>query len=287
MCSEEERQSIRQLVEWPNKGQQRGFPFPIDLVLGPEQMQAIKSGKEKDKGQNSRKQKEKRVVLIMGEAGTGKTTILLAILSKYTGRHLEGKNLKRTVFYIPSHKITFRNYIKFFIEKFCAGNWVTIIGESEEEKIGKSIDSIYLLDEVYDINIVRRNINRGKIYAVLIVTGDMALRLQVFSRPDVELVYCRKVYRSPTDIAKSCSKLKRLIDMKKCGTDLLQRRSFNYNDELSFTHRDIPWEMSFSNQPPLSELCTVRVEALCDNLPNLDTLIQKFHLVVIWVSQKI
>ena len=79
--------------------------FPTDLVLGPEQLEAINSDKE--------------INLLIGEAGSGKTTVLLAILFKYTGKHLKYCDLRKVVFIIPESKIAFTEYVEGFIKENC------------------------------------------------------------------------------------------------------------------------------------------------------------------------
>ena len=79
--------------------------FPTDLVLGPEQLEAINSDKE--------------INLLIGEAGSGKTTVLLAILFKYTGKHLKHRDLRKVIFIIPGTKVAFTKYVERFIKENC------------------------------------------------------------------------------------------------------------------------------------------------------------------------
>ena len=55
-----------EVVGWTRKIKSNNVKFPTGLVLGPEQLEVINS--------------EKRVAIMEGEAGTGKTTVLLALL---------------------------------------------------------------------------------------------------------------------------------------------------------------------------------------------------------------
>ena len=79
--------------------------FPTDLVLGPEQLEAINS--------------VANVNLLIGEAGSGKTTVLLAILFKFTGKHLKPCDLRKVIFIIPERKVAFTKYVEGFIKEYC------------------------------------------------------------------------------------------------------------------------------------------------------------------------
>ena len=79
--------------------------FPANLVLGPEQLEAINS--------------DAQINLLIGEAGSGKTTVLLAILFKHTGKHLQHRDLRNVVFIIPEEKVAFTKYVAVFIKKHC------------------------------------------------------------------------------------------------------------------------------------------------------------------------
>ena len=228
-----------EVVEWTRKLKINDVKFPTALVLGPAQLKVIES--------------KKRVVIVEGEAGTGKTTVLLALLWKLSGKHVPVEELKHVVFYNPSYKTALKNYIAAFVDEFCHVNWVKVITELEEAEIGKNADtSVYLLDEVYDTTI-ERNINRGRIYAVLIVTDQLSFSFNLFSRPDVEVIYFRKIYRSPMQIARCCSKIKRLLDQENVDSNCC-------TSNKSYI-RCLPWEMSYSNQPPLSENSSIVVKS--------------------------
>ena len=55
--------------------------FPFNLVLGPEQLDATNS--------------DAHFNLLIGEGGSGKTTVLLAVLFKHTGKHLKHCDLRK------------------------------------------------------------------------------------------------------------------------------------------------------------------------------------------------
>ena len=223
--------------------------FPRAIVLGPEQIKAIKS--------------ERRVILLMGEAGTGKTTVLLATLFKYTGKHVPAQNRKKVVFSIPYHKMTFKNDILSFIKQFCFREWVEILLGFNEGRVCRNTGStVYLFDEIYDTDFLSRILARGKIYAVVIPGEKITTELKRFHcfRSDLELIYFRKTYRTPAEISRCCVKLKRLLDEEKYKKkNQVKAHSLGYNSTYqdipcyNSTYQDIPWEMSFSNSTPLRE----------------------------------
>ena len=236
-CSKEEKEVTQKAVGWKKSSV---LQFPREIVLGPEQIKAINS--------------ERRVVLLMGEAGTGKTTVLLATLFKYTGKHITEEDKKKVVFSIPYHKKTFKNNLVSFIEQFCVREWVEIVLGFDDERVCRNTGStVYLFDEIYDTNFLSRILVRGKIYAVVIPGEKMTfepLKRFLFPRSDLEFIHFRKIYRTPAKISRCCVKLKRLLDEEKYKKkNQVKAHSLDYNS----TYQDIPWEMSFSNSTPLRE----------------------------------
>ena len=190
-CSKTESKEIKQSVAWSEK---TVIEFPKTLVFGPEQQKAIMHSK-------------RRVTVLMGEPGSGKTTVLLALLFKYTGKHVSERQKKKVVFSIPPHKTTFRDDIYSFIKEFCSRDWVEVVMGLDESKIGRNTGStIYLFDEVYDANFLFSKLNVGKSYTALIAGEKLAYSSDIFRfpRPDYEIVYFRKLYRSPAGISKVC-----------------------------------------------------------------------------------
>ena len=84
--------------------------FPTNLVLGPEQLDAINSDADFN--------------LVIGEAGSGKTTVLLAVLFKHTGKHLKHRDLRKALFIIPEKKVAFTKYVQWFINEYCVPDCV-------------------------------------------------------------------------------------------------------------------------------------------------------------------
>ena len=175
LCSKNECDATQREVGWPTKS---ALAFPKTLVLGPEQIKAINC--------------KRRVVLLLGEAGCGKTTVLLALLFKFAGKHVEDENKKKVVFFIPPHKTTFRGDILSFVNQFCVWEWVDIVIGLDEKKVGLNNGAtIYLFDEIYDTGLLSRNFDKGKIYAVLIPGEKLIYQTGFFNfqRLDVEIIY--------------------------------------------------------------------------------------------------
>ena len=257
-CSKEENQLTQKTVGWRKSSV---LHFPREIVLGPEQIEAINS--------------ERRVVFLMGEAGTGKTTVLLATLFKYTGKHVTEEDRKKVVFSIPYHKKTFKNDIVSFVEQFCVREWVKILLGFDEERVCRNTGStVYLFDEIYDTNFISRTLERGKVFAVVIPGEKMLFESEIFRLPrsDLKLIYFRKIYRTKVDISNCCVKLKRLLDKKLVKANILKDH---------FTHQYIPWEMSFSTSTPLREGNSIELRSY-QSLPmeDLRSCIGKSDLIV-------
>ena len=215
--------------------------------------------------------------MLMGEPGSGKTTVLLALLFKYTGKHVSEEQKKKVVFSIPPHKTTFRDDIYSFIKEFCSREWVEVVMGLNESKICRNTGStIYLFDEVYDANFLFSKLNVGKIYTVLIAGEKLAYSSDIFRfpRPDYEIVYFRKLYRSPAGISKVCVKLKRSMDKEKST-------SGKCNQVPKFRFELIPWEMSLSNRQHMTETSPIMVKSYKSlELPELYRSIDKSDFIV-------
>ena len=184
----------------PSKNRSKRIHFPEELLLGPEQMKAINS--------------EADVTFIVGEAGTGKTLVLLAVLFKYTGKHVSEKNLRQVVFCIPKNKIHFRKDVDLFIKKYCQEDWVQI-RETFDGFLSCS-DNIYLMDEFYDSTDKKQFLfaSGTRMWVVAVSTSSEAL-FNPFCIGSVETIYLRKVYRSDPLISKLCAKISRLVYQKR------------------------------------------------------------------------
>ena len=194
--------TVRRVLGLPSKNRSKRILFPEELLLGPEQIKAINS--------------EADTTVIIGEAGTGKTLVLLAVLFKYTGKHVNEKKLRQVMFCIPKSKIYFRKDVELFIEKYCRQDWVPIRENIDGVLICS--DNIYLMDEFYDSTDREWPLAlvRGKMWVAAISTGCQPLFTALYM-DTAEKIHLPKLYRSNPLISKVCAKISRLVDQK--GTE--------------------------------------------------------------------
>ena len=110
----------------------------------------------------------------------------------------------------------------------------------DEKKVGLNNGAtIYLFDEIYDTGLLSRNLDKGKIYAVLIPGEKLFYQTGFFNFPhlDVKITYFRKVYRSPADILKCCLKLKKRMQNKKYS---MNECIFDKKGRYKSTFKNIP-----------------------------------------------
>ena len=107
--------------------------FPKELIFGVEQVAAINSNYQH--------------TFLIGEAGSGKTIVLLAVLYKYTGKHVKKKNLKKVHLLIPSSKQELRTNVESFIERNCQKEWTNLNNYTVLTGYPFCSDNIYLIDE--------------------------------------------------------------------------------------------------------------------------------------------
>ena len=228
--SDNHKRSIYAAVGWnpKNQAQNRSFKFPEDLVLGPEQLQVI-----------NQKLKSKLTILA-GEAGCGKTTTLLALLFKYSGKHVTSKKLKKIVFFIPEEKKDFRRDVKNFIKTNCQPEWVEVSPLRSLEKLTVNYENLYLIDEYYGSGPELAKFlsyTSGNFFIALISAQSSHGSISSGFEIHTSSVFFRRTYRTPEPISRISSKLRRLIDRNKDGKD---------------SHRNIPWAMSFYNGAPMN-----------------------------------
>ena len=180
------------------KNRSKTVLFPEELLLGPDQIKAINSKAD--------------ATFIVGEAGTGKTLVLLAVLFKYTGKHVSEKKLRQVVFCIPKNKIQFRKDVELFIKKYCQEDWAQIRDTIDECLTCK--DNIYLVDEFYDSTDEQRFLSGIRMWMVAVSTSSEAL-FNPCIIGSVENIYLRKLYRSDPLISKLCAKISRLVHQKR------------------------------------------------------------------------
>ena len=183
----------------PSKNRSKKVLFPEELLLGPDQINAINS--------------EADATFIIGEAGTGKTLVLLAVLFKYTGKHVNERKLRQVVFFIPESKIHFRKDVEVFIKKYCQEDWVHVRGNFDN--LLGCHDLIYLMDEFYDLSYVEVNFRliQAKTWVVVVSTSYDALCNPIFFG-SIKTIYLRQLYRSDPLISKLCAKISRLVYQK-------------------------------------------------------------------------
>ena len=192
--------TARSALGLPSKNRSKKILFPEEFLLGPEQIKAINS--------------EADITFILGEAGTGKTLVLLAVLFKYTGKHLNEKKLRKVIFSIPKSKIHFRKDVEIFIKEYCQEDWVQI-RETNNGLLSCS-DNIYLMDEFYDSTDRELPflLSGAKMWVVAVSTSSEALFNPLFTC-SVATICLRKLYRSDPLISKLCAKVSRLVHQKR------------------------------------------------------------------------
>ena len=200
-------------------------------MLGPDQLDVIREIT----------QSKRRWFFIFGEAGCGKSFVLLYLLYQYTAKNLSESHLKKVVFIIPEEKTEFRKFVKTFVDNYCYSHLVDIydIWEVLESKVLQYEWSFF--DEHYDYSMVTnlspvllpQSIN--KYVCVIGLSSDGQVKLDednLMHRYSILVDNCklfclRKRYRNPANIAMRCSKIYE------------EKRSFklfeNIHDYLIFT----------------------------------------------------
>ena len=162
--------------------------FPEVLVMGPDQMTVIKD--------------KSRRRLLLGEAGCGKTFVLLYMLFKYTGKHLQEADLKHIQFVISKENTELTKYVCNFIDKYCNAKYAHLVEPEslyENEKI-----KLILFDEVYDGSHWEK-LERFK-HTVIAATGITQIMSHNYFRT-WKIFHLRNCYRNPQNLSSLCSKL--------------------------------------------------------------------------------
>ena len=191
--------------------------FPEWLVLGPDQLNAIECDSDR--------------IIVFGEAGCGKTIVLLYMLYQYTANTLKHSDLKKVVFLIPKNKTELLKFVKNFIRDHCNRDYVSVIDGpllvylSREENRDTElilidelqIDSCLASKEWYGIVGADEYLGtfemldrfKGKVYASL--GSFIAWYPQIRSRKSFKIwtsFHLRACYRCPVNISARCMKLR-------------------------------------------------------------------------------
>ena len=85
-----------------------GFHYPDQLILSPEQHKIIYEFINED---------DNCLTVVTGDAGSGKTTILLILLIYYAGK--QSTVNQEVIFVVPEEKWGFKSYLKSFVLEHC------------------------------------------------------------------------------------------------------------------------------------------------------------------------
>ena len=85
-------------------------------MLGPDQLDIIREINQSKRGS----------FFIYGEAGCGKSFVLLYLLYQHTAKDLDDSQLKKVVFFIPKQKTEFRKFVETFVANYCHSHLVNI-----------------------------------------------------------------------------------------------------------------------------------------------------------------
>ena len=179
--------------------------FP-ELVLGPEQLKVIQESEHHN-----------RCVLV-GEAGCGKTFILLYMLYKNTSKHLSEPDCQKVVFVIPEAKTGLKAFVEKFVEDFCNPNYVYIQALEQFCDINVPQDiKLILFDEIYPSIFDNLNefshVSAKIVVAVRLVGGPLDAIFSCELPSGWTTFNLLSSYRNPYNISLLCWKLRRLIYM--------------------------------------------------------------------------
>ena len=213
--------------------------FPEYLVLGPEQFKVIQESKHHNK------------IVLIGEAGCGKTFILLYMLYKNTSKHLSESDCKKVVFVIPEEKTELKSFVEKFVVDFCNPNYVYIQSfDSLKDFIFLQDIELILIDEnyaaVFEYNFDQFSHVSAQIVVALGLVGGPSLALFSCGLPSGWTTFrLLSSYRTPFNISILCWKLRRLIYMAGSTLDLVDLNvalesclKVNDEDSIQIKHID-------------------------------------------------
>ena len=180
--------------------------FPECLVLGPDQLDIIREINQSKSG----------IFFIYGEAGCGKSFVLLYLLYQHTAKSLTESQQKKVTFCIPGEKTEFRKFVKTFVDNYCHDHLVHI-REGDAADVPEC--DLTLVDETYCyspftdfsslfvpkwtrkcVSSVGFSINLGQ-------TSADFLKAYGSLDENFKLFHLRKRYRNPANISMQCSNL--------------------------------------------------------------------------------
>ena len=185
--------------------------FPDCLVLGPQQLEIINSDRNR--------------ILIVGDVGTGKSLVLLALLYKHTAKCLsilDNPGYQKVLFLVPKNRVEFRKYVERFITDYCNREYIFFPqdpGLVDQSFIPKNNIKIILLDETIDDGdlFIRSKFNLSlidqeiKIYRTALLTFHNSLFDTYHGKEQTawsEFVL-HQVYRCPVNVARRSSAIRR------------------------------------------------------------------------------
>ena len=181
--------------------------FPENMLLGPEQLQVITCKSNK--------------ILIRGEPGTGKTSVLLALLFIHTAKvkhNLRSPNFKKVLFFVHESKTEFRKYVEAFINRHCDNTYAKVMPLGDENlELAADYDAKLILFDEYPFpdyssrfwNLISHMPEEVKL--VWIMTHSAASHVPVArtSLHGSKTFLLKNGYRCPTNITLRYTKIRR------------------------------------------------------------------------------
>ena len=209
--------------------------FPELLVLGPEQLKVIQEIKH---FKNS---------ALLGEAGCGKTFILLYLLYQNTAKCLRENECRKVIFAIPKQKIELKAFVEKFVEDFCNRNYAhTHSLDSFRDNITQDSELI-LFDEIYDLGYAVSSAELFHASAKIVVAVGLGDGMHFSEMPflfssEWTTFNLRSSYRNPSNIFSLCRKLRQLeyskLDTHQLNMALDSSLKVNDEDSIQIKHID-------------------------------------------------
>ena len=204
--------------------------FPEFLVLGPEQLKVIQEIKHHDR------------CVFLGEAGCGKTFILIYLLYQNTSKHLRENECKKVVFVIPKGKTEIKAFVEKFVEDFCNPKYVYIESLFALLHFFNFINGseLILIDEFYPSDYTLKFFHaRAKVVIALgLLDGNPFPSVLSSISSEWTIFNLRSSYRNQSNISSLCRKLRQLADGDRVFKQRIQLNialdsSLKVNDEDS------------------------------------------------------